>query len=121
MPDKKLTDSEIIKALEEHYKQVDKGYSDHLAYGGKGDEHEEKYIDMLSSVFDLINRLQAENERLKAEIKFSDYLEYETTNQIKAEAYKEFAERLKEWFCKESEVYKLIDNLLKEMVGEDNA
>lgn len=40
--------------------------------------------------------------------------------EIKAEAYTEFAERLKEWFRKESEVYKLINNLLKEKVGDSN-
>lgn len=63
MPDK-MTDNEIKKAFEEHYKQVDKGYSTHLEYGGKGDEHEEKYIYMLCDTLDLINRLKAENERL---------------------------------------------------------
>lgn len=60
-----MIDNEIIKALEEHYRQVDAGYSTHLEYGGKGDEHEEKYIYMLRDVLDLINRQQAEIERLK--------------------------------------------------------
>lgn len=55
-----MTDNEIIKALEEHYRQVDAGYSTHLEYGGKGDEHEEKYIYMLRDTIDLINRLKAE-------------------------------------------------------------
>ena len=76
----------------------------------------------------LINRLQAENERLKAEVKFSDYMEYESINHIKAEAVKEFAERLKteyakgmNWFKKKESCYVDvgdIDNLLKEMVGD---
>ena len=76
---------------------------------------------------DLINRLQAENERLKKLLEQcednGEYWEskYKTA---KAEAYKEFAERLK------NEIYQTffgepviteedIDNLLKEMVGED--
>ena len=75
-----------------------------------------------------INRLQAENERLKAEIKFSDYLEYETTNQIKAEAYKEII-----GFLEKRLAYKMlitqtgyecaiieIKNRLKELVGDNN-
>ena len=69
----------------------------------------------------IIDRLKAENERLKAEIKFSDYLEYETTNQIKAEAYKEFAEALtaKSRQKEFKAIYEYdIDNLLKELVGE---
>ncbi len=94
---------------------------------------------------DLINRLQAENERLRNQVIARDnmlvnlttgsgvyrHLTFEslTTLQIKAEAYKEFAERLKE---KEeilgydpiygNQVYVNawhIDNLLKKLVGED--
>lgn len=65
MPDKKLTDAEIKNALEEHYKQVDKGYSTHLEYGGRCDEHEEKYIYMLRDVLDLINSLQDKNKAYK--------------------------------------------------------
>lgn len=57
---------------------------------------------------------------------------FKTVEQIKAEAYKEFAERLKEkledchiisdgeycgFDC--GDVHKCIDNLLKEMVGEE--
>ena len=52
--------------------------------------------ELLENTIGLIKHLQAENERLKAEVKFSDYLEYETTNQIKAEAYKECIEKVKE-------------------------
>lgn len=83
---------------------------------------------------DLINRLQAENERLRAECGNQSVLWskhygalFETAKETtKAEAYKEFANRLKEkygyydWENKcivypEDE----IDNLLKEKVGED--
>lgn len=38
---------------------------------------------------------------------------------IKAEAIKEFAERLKEKLIERSIVYVTIDDLLKEMVGEE--
>ena len=79
-----------------------------------------------TDIENLINRQKAEIERLKAEIKFSDYLEYETINQIKTEAYKEFAERLKELiphFNGETSLYcfeRAIDHALKEMVGDNN-
>lgn len=97
MPNKKPTDSEIVKALEEHYKQVDKEYRTHLEYGGKGDEFAEKYIYMLCDVLDLINRLKAENEKLtirlrKERYQFADI--GKMYSEIKSEAYKEFAERL---------------------------
>ena len=105
MPDK-LTDAEIVKALEE---MVD--------YPHNYEEGQE-----LKNVLDLINRLQAENERLKdildkKVIEFAD----DKKQKIKAEAYKEFAERLKghrngNYIFISTE---LLDNLLKEMVGED--
>lgn len=102
---------EIKKALEEHYKKVEKGYSDHLAYGGKGDEHEEKYIDMLSATLDLINQYEAEIEQYK------DYNEklFEKNEQIKAEAIKEFAERLKDDWVSNDPVVIATKCLLKEM------
>ena len=84
---------------------------------------------------------KAEIERLQSVVdSFTDI--GKMYSEIKAEAYKEFAERLKEWLCIENELYissaknmlpkefqngyeqkndfvvKLIDNLLKEMVGE---
>ena len=55
---------------------------------------------------------------------------FKTVGQVKSEAYKEFAEKLKEKSFKTIRNYGLtkdvvevcdIDNLLKEMVGEDNA
>lgn len=77
----------------------------------------------MTDALDLINRLQAENERLKEEVDLlhSDYTYKLVKVKAKAEAVKEFAERLKEkvsvdekdglhWFY-----HKQIDNLLKEM------
>ena len=137
-----MTDKEIVKALEEHYRQVDAGYSTHLEYGGKGDEHEEKYIYMLRDALDLINRQQAEIERLKSsqDCEFMDFCgvpcevmkrivetEIDKLNaekndvmyykdQIKAETIKEFAERLKEALVQENELYK---SCAKNMLSED--
>ena len=109
--DEKLTDTEIVKALECKTK---------------------------AELVELCIHLQAE---IKIKNKLLDIAEakFET---IKAEAYKEFAEKVKEWLCKENELYiscaknmlskdfqngyeqkndfviKLIDTLLKELVGE---
>ena len=71
---------------------------------------------------------QAEIRRLRKEvnlvsIQFQDL--QERTDKIKVEAYKEFAERLKEeWFnddydSPDVDFDEFVDNLLKEMVGED--
>ena len=97
MTDNKLTDEEIIKRLERCVKRGNRNYDTDI-------------------VLDLINRQKSEIERLKTE------------NKIKAEAYKEFAEKLKkDLFYKCGDINysetcdfrKLIDNLLKEMVGEE--
>ena len=124
MPDKKLTDNEIVKALEYRLK-VDGGTR----------------ID--KDALDLIHRLQAENERLKKGWKADVIL----TANAKAEAYKEFLPLLEKFrnevvdkfiiMCDGNDYNKLnlmsmvdtidciydkhTDNLLKELVGEDNA
>ena len=84
----------------------------------------ENFVKDVVFLKDLINRLQAENERLKKESEiFADI--GKMYSEIKAEAYKEFAERLKETFPKDDflrstkQISKDIDNLLKEKVGED--
>ena len=106
-----MTDNEIVKALEEHYKQVDKGYSTHLEYGGKGDEHEEKYIYMLRDVLDLINRLQAkvikeQNKNSKLRNERNPYDSKDETNGT---------------ICGLAHAIGRIKDLLKEKVGENNA
>ena len=85
----------------------------------------------LENVFDLINRQKAEIERLKCEMgkllpKDCSYaMQMEVSNklesQIKSEAIKEFAEKLKENYCFTDRWGKIItkstvDNLVKEMM-----
>ena len=116
MPDKKLTDNEIIKDFERIAQ-----YQGFTSSASK----------TLKDTLDLINRLQAENEDLKTEnlilsqkrfniferIEFTDKLK----NRFKAEAYKECIEKVKEIIegCHYISVYNELDNLLKELVGED--
>lgn len=129
--DNKLTDNEIIKALEQKIKFKE------------FDESEDAIIkvNILENVLDLINRLQAENEvyetcnarkdeaikslesRLKKlQMKFDDISKM--YSEIKAEAYKECIEKVKALFPSDNEPYQYweihegADNLLKELVGE---
>lgn len=90
MTDKKLTDEEIIKRLERCVKRGNRNYNTDI-------------------VLDLINRQKSENKRLKEcpkcvyeyDGEVTEYCvqgpcsNFKTVEQIKAEAYKEFAERLK--------------------------
>lgn len=130
MTDNKLTDEEIIKRLERCVKRGNRNHDTDI-------------------VLDLINRQKAEIERLKTENKIYieanrvigyqrdqrdkeiDELQKQIDgldvreNKIKAEAYKEFAEnaviRLTDNYHSEYAhwIDDTIDNLLKEMVGEE--
>ena len=116
-----MTDNEIIKALEWLF-----------------DKYHSRFLD---EVLDLINRQKAEIEMLKECPKcvyeyrgeMTEYCiqgpcsNFKLIEKIKAEAYKECAERLKEKSFKTIRNYGLtkdvvevcdIDNLVKEMVGE---
>lgn len=127
MTDKKLTDEEIIKALTELSR-----------YTG----FQKKYTQVLNATLDLIKRQKSEIERLKSanDEKFRQWdmlaektkthyanLYNEAKDKLKAEAYKEFAERLKQstvMAVMGNKIYavatsKGVDNLLKEMVGEE--
>ena len=102
-----------------------------------------------ADALDLINRLQAENEDLKSENlilsqkRFNIFESLEFGEKIKAEAYKEFAEKAVEQVEKARQKYqrlceeqgeemeehmyihfngitKIINNLFKKMVGENN-
>ena len=130
MPNK-LTDKEIVKALE-------------CCASGEFEECKNcpyvegyPYCDgpMERDVLDLINRLQAENERLKTPKQVamvrsarglgkSSIILREYTDAVKTEAYKEFAERLKIRFsgtisCNYGAIKQAVDKLIKELVGED--
>jgi ketol-acid reductoisomerase len=132
MPNKKLTDNEIIKALELLLELV-------LVEGCS------QRAKTISNALDLINRQKAEIERLNSRkevvvpsmrlidgnplngfILESHRCVARTIEDVKAEAYKECIEKVKKEINKHSYDmlsktvinYKL-DNLLKEMVGDD--
>ena len=119
-----MTDNEIIKALECCSKPVIEECCLECPYHLGGQENCHK---LLGDIIDLINRKQAEIEKLKGSTIVSNIMESQRIKrEAKAEAYKEFAERLNEKAqiadCFDS--YNMvvgthfIDNLLKEMVGE---
>lgn len=162
MPDKKPTDSEIVKDLKD---KIEFENFDENGYAVVD-------IEKLKNILDLINRQKAELEKNENIIRLADKtietqnaeierlkgngkleseniilnalieMKNDTINNLmktvdalesqlktaKAEAYKEFAERLNKeidirptYSNKQNEyVCFLIDNLLKEMVGEDN-
>lgn len=129
-----MTDAEIIKALE----CCNNGWCDgRCPYYGRediADCREQSGADQL----DLINRLNIENRKLRfhvARLKKYDEerdirLHARLTETAKAEAIKEFAERVKRYIdvghlrppteiCfSELDVVSMIDNLVKEMVGD---
>lgn len=137
MPDKKLTDAEIKKALNTALGM------EHISIYCANIKNEVQTIRVLD-IINLINRLQEENERLKgfATAKCEDCAgctswKCDCAN-IKAEAYKEFADRLRSKAKKTTITYvtdtsiqehgtgwieislKDFDNLLKELVGGEN-
>ena len=94
---------------------------------------------MIRDALDYINRLEAENERLNRELDIANndlaeecFGKAKTAKEIKAEAYKEFADLSIKRICEEvsaptpSESYivekcnQTIDNLYKELVGNNN-
>lgn len=127
MRNKKLTDEEVIKGLNELSQYT--GLKIQIAQ-------------TLKEAIDLIKRQKSEIERLKSanDEKFRQWdmlaektkthyadLYNEAKDKLKAEAYKEFAERLKRstvMAVMGNKIYavatsKGVDNLLKEMVGEE--
>ena len=80
-----------------------------------------------NAALDLINRQKAEIEKLKGSTIVSNIMESKRIKrEAKAEAYKEFAEIIKDkWFdnrydSPDVDFDDFISNLLKEMVGETN-
>lgn len=125
--ERKLTDKEIIKALE-CCRYDDYDYCEECPYRKNKPCQE----NLIQDTFDLINRQQAEIERLnirlrKEQHQFADL--GKMYSEIRAEAIKEFAERLKDdsWFTDlfDRNDYPVravtkedIDNVVKEMVGK---
>ena len=120
--DKKLTDSETVKALECCMDEMGckkgcpcfdpKSKSSHCT--AIGDNGLEKLA------LDLINRLQAENEEL-LDTRWSTNQVEKLQNTTRIEAYKECIEKVKEImhkYCGDITEDDL-NNLLKELVGED--
>lgn len=143
MTDKKLTDEEIIKALECCTKAKTMGDCIELNCPFRNDWDLCLSSEIQKMALDLINRQKAEIERLKECPKCvyeydGEVMEYcvqgpcsnfKSVEQIKAEAYKEFASRLKDAFpecnrdCKCPAIYfddycYIMDECCEEMVGE---
>ena len=130
MTDKKLTDNEIKKALEcciksRHFGECFENKCPLISEDGCKVGKETLYPYAL----DLINRQKAEIERLSeytsgrvvqmlterdVSEEIAEYFQF--VEEIKAEAYKEFAERLKELLGVTR--FSVVDDLVKEMVGE---
>lgn len=132
---KKFTDEEIIKALMCHFnEELDEDPFQCVDCPLYNDTSPSCTEALKSYALDLINHQKSEIERLQKEvnlvsIQFQDL--QERTNEVKAEAYKEFAEKLKRHIdvghlispskdiCfSEVLVVKIVDRVLKEMVGE---
>ena len=126
-----MTDKEIIKALN-MATNIDGLHICCIDY--ENNPEKPTFLSIKSDIVDLINRQQAEIERLKGYNKdLQDEIEelkevYHATKvgwaTAKAEAIKEFEERLKEIYRNIPTLWgtvavKHIDNLVKEMVGED--
>ena len=121
MTDKKFTDEEIIR----NYEWCIGCTSDRCRECTMDEEGfcEEELQDL---VLDLINRQKAEIEKLKGSTIVSNIMESQRIKrEAKAEAYKEFAEIIKDkWFdnrydSPDVDFDDFISNLLKEMVGEE--
>ena len=116
MTNKKLTDNEIIKALED---KIEFESFDENGYAVVD-------IEKLKNALDLITRQKAEIERLNEVYQANQQLINALNKSYflaKTEAYKEFAERLKGYATQgfwESDAYvgaEQIDDLLKELNG----
>ena len=102
---RRITDNEIIKILTDYGTQCKP--------------------EVISAAISLINRQKAEIEKLKGSTIVSNIMESKRIKrEAKAEAYKEFAEIIKDkWFdnrydSPDVDFDDFISNLLKEMVGE---
>ena len=125
MTDKKLTDNEIIEALECCADWCGAISCWDCPLKDTGCIH----FDKLKDVLDLINRQKAEIERLERLLDKADKDYTRCAKRFFKEGVKEFAENAKDelydWVgagksISYSRITKVIDNLVKEMVGEEN-
>lgn len=112
MNDNKLTDNEIVEAM----KRCIAGDCEETGCPlyNEADTYAMCVTILLEKTLDLINRQKAEIERLKKELieqQLKNNLLYETAKEIKAEAIREFAERLKEksYIQKPYGIYGVVD------------
>lgn len=125
MTDKKLTDEEIIKAIGNLFKNTDGLYEVTIQNSTKGVYGEKQYYCIPEGVYNLIMRQSGFIDRQKTEI---ERLKSELSNmsEIKIEAYKKFAKKLKKrydnpvWYLGGSNgFFDNLDSLVKEMLGEE--
>lgn len=124
-----MTDNDIIKALE--CCGCDNYQCDNCPYAYKT-------CTVYKDSLDLINRQKAEIERLREETaeliddRYATQLlchlikKEDDTRNVRSDAIKEFAERLKIYSCRLKDGHDMvdvicIDNLVKEMAGDNNA
>lgn len=139
MTDKKFTDEEIINAIGNLFKNTDGGYEITIQNTTKGVPGEKQHYCIPEGVYNLIMRQSNFIYRQKLEIERSEgstivnnIMERQRIKrEAKAEAYKEFAEKLKKQkrlfhylgLSKTDYVIAVevstIDDILKEMVGEE--
>lgn len=123
MTDKKITDEEIKSSLE--VIAITRNCNECKIRNCKWGTCNCSQI-TANAALDLINRQEAEIENLKGSTIVSNIMESQRIKrEAKAEAYKEFAKRLKSYLLlnKKGEMsvisFENVDNLLKEMVGEE--
>lgn len=125
MTDKEFTDEEIIKAIGNLFKNTDGKYEITIQNSTKGVYGEKQYYCIPEGVYNLIMRQSSFIYRQKTEI---ERLKSELSNmsEIKIEAYKKFAKKLKKrydnpvWYLGGSNgFFDNLDSFVKEMVGEE--
>lgn len=125
MTDKKFTDEEIIKAIGNLFKNTDGIYELTIQKSTKGVYGEKQYYCIPEGVYNLIMRQSGFIDRQKTEI---ERLKSELSNmsEIKIEAYKKFAKKLKKrydnpvWYLGGSNgFFDNLDSFVKEMVGKE--
>ena len=120
----------LVKSVRDYQKALEKAKAENKKLKADCENYKQVAENQQKATLDKafeIKRLKEEIERLKKEKERCFYCTEQANkkiNEIKAEAYKEFAERLKETFPKDDflrstkQISADIDNLLEEMIGE---